>query len=62
MEVQEENNFIQWYNQIVHLKDKVILPNGIKFTKLPYITSNGFNNAKFRTDLYKYYENNVKKE
>lgn len=62
MEVQEENDFMGWYHQIIHLKDKCILPNGIRFSKIPYMRSDGFDNIKFRKDLYLYFNNNIKKE
>ena len=52
----------EWFLEIKWLKDKVILPNGIRISKLDYITPKGFNINDFNTMLFnKYNEYNETK-
>ena len=45
----------EWFLEIKWLKDKVILPNGIRISKSDYITSKGFNINDFNTMLFNKY-------
>ena len=45
----------KWFKEIVWLKDKVILPNGQRISKLEYVTKDGFANGEFSNLLFKTY-------
>lgn len=45
----------EWFLEIKWLKDKVILPNGIRISKSDYITPKGFNINDFNTMLFNKY-------
>ena len=58
----KHTTYKEWFLEIKWLKDKVILPNGIRISKSDYITSKGFNINDFNTMLFnKYNEYNGKK-
>lgn len=45
----------EWFNDIKWLKNKVILPDGVKINKLNYITPNGFDTDGFNMKLITIY-------
>ena len=51
----------EWFKQVIFLKDKIILPNGVRFDKTKWITSNGFDIDKFNKFLKHHYYNEISK-
>ena len=48
-------SYKDWFKQIKWLKDKIILPDGIRISKSEYITPKGFDIDGFNTMLFKTY-------
>lgn len=52
----KEKAFQEWCKQIVHLQQKIILPDGSKFDKKIWVTPNGFDTGSFTKFLYEYFK------
>lgn len=51
----KEISFAEWLLQLIHLRDKVILPGRVTVSKEPYITPNGFDTISFQKRLFQEY-------
>lgn len=47
--------YTEWFNKVIFLKDKVILPNNISVDKIDWITNKGFDFDNFNLFLKKQY-------
>ena len=48
-------SYSDWFDKIVWLKDKVILPNNNRISKINYQTEKGFDTHGFNSMLFKEY-------
>lgn len=56
----KEYTFKIYLNEVLFLKDKVILPDNTRVSKEPYIKNGSFNQKLFEEDLERYYNEKVK--
>ena len=54
--------YTEWFNEIVWLKNKIILPNGYRIDKGEWITNKGFDIDKFNKYLFDTYNLYLTKE
>ena len=58
MEVQDNDKFTRWYNQIIYPREYLTLPDGNKFDKSPYYKNEGFDSEALKNDLITLFKTN----